>query len=210
MTRYYPLMLKLEGAACVVVGGGAVAQRKVSGLLESGAAVTVISPAVTERLELMATREELVLLRRAYRAGDLQGARLAFAATDDPGINRLVASEAERLGIPVNVADDPASGSFVTPATVRRGDLVLSVTASGASPMLASRIRQELEARYGPEYERMTPWLRELRRRVQQEGQPADVRRRMLERALELPEAWWQPDQSEESWAHLLDKLRLT
>ncbi|GBF73932.1 hypothetical protein PA598K_02257 [Paenibacillus sp. 598K] len=210
MTRYYPLMLKLEGAACVVVGGGAVAQRKVSGLLESGSAVTVISPAVTERLELMATRGELVLHRRAYRAGDLQGARLVFAATDDPGINRQVASEADRLSIPVNVADDPESGSFVTPATVRRGDLVLSVTASGASPMLASRIRQELEARYGPEYERLTAWLRELRRRVQQQGQPADVRRRMLERALELPEAWWQPEQSEESWAQLLDQLRLT
>lgn len=210
MARYYPLMLKLDGAVCVVVGGGAVALRKVNGLLESGAAVTVISPAVTEGLAHMTERGAITLLRRGYRDGDLQGACLAFAATDDPGINRQVASEAERLGIPVNVADDPESGSFVTPATVRRGDLVLSVTASGASPMLASRIRQELEARYGPEYERLTAWLRELRRRVQQEGQSADIRRRMLERALELPEAWWQPEQSEESWAQLLDQLRLS
>lgn len=210
MARYYPLMLKLDGAVCVVVGGGAVALRKVNGLLESDAAVTVISPAVTEGLAHMTERGAITLLHRGYRDGDLQGACLAFAATDDPGINRQVASEAERLGIPVNVADDPESGSFVTPATVRRGDLVLSVTASGASPMLASRIRQELEARYGPEYERLTAWLRELRRRVQQEGQSADIRRRMLERALELPEAWWQPEQSEESWAQLLDQLRLS
>ncbi|MFS0727348.1 bifunctional precorrin-2 dehydrogenase/sirohydrochlorin ferrochelatase [Paenibacillus sp. 1P07SE] len=208
MSRYYPLMVQLEGRLCVVVGGGTVAERKVEGLLAAGASVTVISPAFTDGLTRLAEGGEIIVRKRLYCTGDLRGACLVYAATDNPSVNRLVLGDAEQLGIWVNAADAPEAGSFVTPASVRRGDLLLSVTASGASPLLASRIREELAQRYGPEYEHLTAWLGELRRRVHQLDEPASIRRAMLQRALDMDPSWWQPVQSEDKWQQLLDRLR--
>jgi siroheme synthase-like protein len=163
-TPSYPLMLtNLAHVRCVVVGGGAVAERKVRDLLDGGARPVVIGPELTEALAGWLAEGRIAHVERVYQAGDLAGAFLAIAATDDRAANAAVAEEARALGILVNVADEPADGNFHTAAVVRRGDLLLAVSTGGASPALAARIRRELAARYGDEYARLLALLRRLR-----------------------------------------------
>src|SRR5512147_1398187 len=101
----HPIFVDLRDAPVVVVGGGSVAERKVLSLLESGARVTVVAPRVTATLRELAGRGAIQLFQRSYVPGDLEGSRLAYAATDDPAVNREVHDEAGRLGVWLNVAD---------------------------------------------------------------------------------------------------------
>ncbi len=124
----------------MVVGGGRVGSRKAAGLAEAGARVRVIAPRAAAGLR--AHQWE----RRNYRPGDLKGAFLAFAATDDRRVNRAVAVEARRRRIPVNVADSLEDCTFLAPARVSRGDLQIAVSTGGQDPRLAKQLRQRLEA----------------------------------------------------------------
>jgi precorrin-2 dehydrogenase/sirohydrochlorin ferrochelatase len=163
-TPTYPLILtNLARVRCVVVGGGTVGERKARDLLDGGARPIIISPDLTEALIGWCAEGRIEHVERIYRAGDLAGAFLAIAATDDRAANAAVAEEAARLGILANIADDPAAGNFHTAAVVRRGDLLLAVSTGGGSPALTARIRLELEARYGQEYARLLALLRRLR-----------------------------------------------
>jgi precorrin-2 dehydrogenase/sirohydrochlorin ferrochelatase len=144
----YPIFLDLSGRRCVVVGGGGVADRKARKLLQARAEVVVISPEVGAELESVAVE----IHRREYREGDLEGAYLAFAATNVRKVNAAVAREAKERGILVNVADSPSEGDFALPSTLRRGRLQVAVSTGGASPTLARRIRGELEEAFGPEW----------------------------------------------------------
>jgi precorrin-2 dehydrogenase/sirohydrochlorin ferrochelatase len=144
----YPIFLDLSGRRCVVVGGGEVANRKARKLLQARARVVVISPEITPELESVA----VAVHRRHYREGDLEGAYLAFAATDSREANAAVAREAKERGVPVNVADKPSDGDFALPSTLRRGRLQVAVSTGGASPTLARRIKNELEEAFGPEW----------------------------------------------------------
>ena len=145
MSGLYPAMLRLDGRRCVMVGGGRVAARKVGSLLEAAADVVVIAPACDPLIEVRAAEHRLAVIRRPYRRGDLTGAWLAFAATDSRAVNAEVAAEAERLGIPANVADNPARSSFQVPATVHRGDVTVAASTGGRSPAFARRLRHEIE-----------------------------------------------------------------
>jgi precorrin-2 dehydrogenase / sirohydrochlorin ferrochelatase len=144
----YPIFLDLSGRRCVVVGGGEVANRKARKLLQARARVVVISPEIKPELESVAVE----VYRRPYREGDLEGAYLAFAATDSREVNAAVGREAKERGVPVNVADQPSEGDFALPSTLRRGRLQVAVSTGGASPTLARRIRDELEGVFGPEW----------------------------------------------------------
>ena len=125
-----------------------MATRKVAKLLRSGAGVVVVSPEVSPELAGMVAE----IHRRPYEYGDLEGAHLAFAATNSREVNAAVAGEAKERGIPVNVADRPSEGDFAVPSTLRRGGLQVAVSTGGASPTLARRIRGELEEAFGPEW----------------------------------------------------------
>jgi len=168
--------LNVEGRRCVVVGGGTVALRKIEGLLDAGADVLVVSPQVCDEIRILPVR----VCVRAFDETDLQGAALAIAATDDPAVNLHVAASANELGIPVNVVDQPALCSFFVPALVRRGGLVISISTSGASPALARRIRERLEAEFGPEYEAYVKWLDDLRSEIRGRVHSPEKRRRIL------------------------------
>jgi precorrin-2 dehydrogenase/sirohydrochlorin ferrochelatase len=160
----YPLALtNLARVRCVVVGGGAVAERKAGDLLAGGARPVVISPTLTAALGAWVAAGRVEHLARLYQEGDLAGAFLAVAATGDRAANAAVAAEGQRLGILVNVADDPSAGNFHTVAAVRRGELLLAVSTGGAGPALSARIRRELAERYGDEYARLLDMLRALR-----------------------------------------------
>ena len=159
----YPVNLDLKSRRCVVVGGGAVAERKAETLLDFGAALVVIAPELTPRLHDLAAERLVEHVAGKYTSGMLEGAFLVIAATDDREINKAVSSEAQRLGILVNVVDEPELCTFFVPAIVRRGDFIISVSTSGKSPALARRVREELEARFGPEYGEFADLLGELR-----------------------------------------------
>ena len=160
----YPVDLRLEGRACVVVGGGAVACRKVEGLLRAGARVRVVAPSPDPQLLDHAAAGRVELVRRPYAPGDLAGAFLAIAATDDAAVNAAVLREARSERVLLNVVDDPAHCDFYVPAVVERGELTIAVSTGGQSPRFASRLREELERRYGPEYGEWVALLGQLRR----------------------------------------------
>lgn len=159
---FYPLQLKLSGRLCVVVGGGAVGRRKLAGLLEAGARVRLID---ADAASIPVKDNALEFLPRPYRDGDLEGAFLAFAATDNPAVNAIVAAEARRRGIPVNRADASDDSDFLLPANLRRGDLLFSVASSGRSPALAAILRDHLAEHFGPEWGTVLDIAAALRRK---------------------------------------------
>ena len=176
MSGYPITLVGLENTRCLVVGGGEVAARKVTALREAGARPVVVSPALCEVLRQQAERGEIDAVWRAYRPGDLNGARLAIAATDDPAINEAVWRDAQAIGCLINVVDYPARCNFHVPATVRRGALTLSVSTGGTSPLLARRIREVLDQEFDAAYEPFLALLGEARPLVQ--ARVADVGRR--------------------------------
>ncbi len=166
MENLYPIYLKLAGQLCLVVGGGKVAERKVGSLLECGARVRLVSPAVTSQIEEWANQGKLELRQRQYQTGDLEGAFLVFAATDQEEVNRRVSEECLSRNLVVNVVDDPPRCNFFVPSVIRRGKLSIAISTSGTSPALAAKIRRQLERQFGPEYEEFMEILADLRRQV--------------------------------------------
>lgn len=161
----FPLVQVLEGEKVVVIGGGAVAERKVHSLIECAAAVTLIAPTLTPGLSRLAASGHLEHLPRRYRPGDLTGALLAFVAIDDPAVSAKVAEEASTLKVPINVVDRPDLCTFIVPAVMRRGRLTIAVSTGGASPAWAGLIKRRLIAEFGEEYARLMEALAAVRRR---------------------------------------------
>ncbi len=149
---YYPIFLDLRGRPCLVVGGGEIATRKIEGLLQAGASVTVISPEVTEIIRDHADAGELWHIKRPYRHGDLGGYFLAYAATGVTEVDAMMANEAKMAGVLLNVVDRPVLCDFITPAVVRRGDMSIAISTNGRCPGFAKRLRQEIEAIIGSEF----------------------------------------------------------
>ena len=162
----YLVNLALEGRAAVVVGGGEVAGRKVQDLLAAKAQVTVIAPQLCDGIVALADERLVVAHGRSYRTGDLAGAFVAIAATDDEGINARVAADAAARNVLVNVVDRPALCTFTVPATLRRGDLTLAISTEGRCPALAGILRDELDRRYGPEYAELAGLFGEVRKKM--------------------------------------------
>ncbi|MBI1993404.1 MAG: bifunctional precorrin-2 dehydrogenase/sirohydrochlorin ferrochelatase [Deltaproteobacteria bacterium] len=165
---YYPIFLNLTGQPCIVIGGGAVAERKMEGLLQAGARITVVSPALTSKLISLAARGAVRHICRQYQSGDLRDHALAFVATDDPEISREVAREGRDLGVWVNAADDPAHCDFILPSVLRRGELVVAVATGGSSPALSRAIREELEAYITEDYAALTEIVAEVRQKLKE------------------------------------------
>lgn len=169
--RYYPVFLDLKGRPVVVVGGGEVALRKVEGLLEAGAQVTVVSPELHPELARLAAQGQVRHLRRGYRPGDLEGYVIAFVATDDPSVNSQVAAEGRQRRVWVNAVDDPANCDFIMPGVVRRGEIIVAVSTSGGSPAMARKLREELEGFLTEDYAALLELAAEVRRELRDRGQ---------------------------------------
>jgi precorrin-2 dehydrogenase/sirohydrochlorin ferrochelatase len=164
--KTYPIFAVIEDKPCLVVGGGAVGERKVLDLMAAGARVTVVSRTLTPELAALADRGEITYLPEDFRESQVEGMALVMAATDDPQVNARVSAAAQARAIWVNVADEPEYCSFIVPAQVRRGDLTLAISTGGASPALARQVREELQQRFGPEYGPYLDLLRRVRTRV--------------------------------------------
>jgi len=162
--RTYPInLIELARRRAVVIGGGAVAWRKVQGLLVADANVTVISPELVPELVELDAAGAIAVTPRCYQDGDLDGAWLVVAATDDAWVNHAVSAEALRRGCLVNVVDDPDHSNFIVPAVLRRGEIAVTICTGGASPALARRLRERLEELIPPEYGDFAALLAELR-----------------------------------------------
>lgn len=172
-------MLKLDGQPCLVVGGGAVAERKVESLLADGGRVLVISPQVSPTITAWAEAGRLRLQERPYREGDVTGHFLVIAATNSAEVNALVARDCLQRNILINTVDNPGLCNFIVPASVRRGDLTIAVSTGGASPAVARRIRQELEAHFGEEYGAYLRLMADLREQILRD-EPNPVRRKAI------------------------------
>ena len=182
MTPYYPLFLDLSGRLCVVVGGGMVAERKVKGLLQAGARPRVISPEVTKGIRKLRDRGVIEVLIREYREGDLEGAYLAFAATDRSDINERVRAESTLRAIPLNVVDNPDQCDFIVPSVVRNGPVSIAISTSGLLPMLAKKLKAELAGALCADYGAYAKRVGAFRKFLIEHVEDARKRREILRR----------------------------
>ncbi|MCZ6778626.1 MAG: bifunctional precorrin-2 dehydrogenase/sirohydrochlorin ferrochelatase [Acidobacteria bacterium] len=177
-----PVLLELKDQSCLVVGAGRVAARKAAVLLGAGARVRIVAPEAIPAVERMAAAGRVTLVRRRFRKADLTRCKLVVVATDDPLVNRAVASEARRRGLPCNSADDPSRGTLQFPSILRRGKLIIAISTGGASPALSRRLKRDLESVVGPEYAALLRSLGAARRKLRKEAGSKRSRRRSLRR----------------------------
>jgi len=159
----YPISLEVAGRRAVVIGRTAVAQGKADALLEAGAPVTVISPGPGPALSRLERHERATVLRRDYQAGDLEGAFLCVASSENAKVRAAVHAEARWRRVLVNVMDDIPHCDFAAPALVRRGNLAIAISTGGRSPALARRLRQTLSRQFDPRWEELVDLLGEVR-----------------------------------------------
>ena len=207
--KYYPVFLNMQGQLCVVIGGGEVAERKVQALLEAGAVVTLIAPECTDGLVAMTSDSSVTWHQRTYETGDLEGAFIAIAATDDRAVNEAVTQEATERNTPLNVVDVTDLCTFIAPSVIHRGPVTLAISTGGMGPALARKLRQELEGNDALAFADMAEIVADVRAELKaraltvdpegwqaalntevlglyQSGQPARARERMIE----LLETW--------------------
>lgn len=179
----YPVMMSLAGKRAIVVGGGRVGMRKIMGLLESGAQVTVISLELEQDLQQLARQGQIEWVAEAFQERLLDrypDAVLVFGTTNRREVNVTIHKACEERGILCNIADVPDLCTFIVPAVITQGDLMIAVSTGGASPALAKRIREDLEQRFGPEYGKMTRVLGELRKLVLRTGSSPDENKKIF------------------------------
>ncbi len=160
---YYPIFVELQDIPCVVIGGGPEAQRKVEGLLGAGAKVTVVSPELTRPLQKMLADGEIDCIQREYQEGDIDPFHIVMVATDDGKVNNEISAEGRRKRIWVNAADDIPNCDFILPSVIRRGAITIAASTGGASPALARRLREELEAYLTEEMPALADLMKEVR-----------------------------------------------
>lgn len=183
--QFYPVCLDISNERCVVVGGGAVAERKVISLLECGAKVVLVAKDLTPELRVMKDAGKIERVSDNYKEEYLEGAFLVIGATDREDINERISMDARDRGILVNIVDVPARCNFIVPSVFRRGDLLVAVSTGGKSPALARRLREEIEERYGPEYGTLLEIMGDLRGRIIARGALSAENRVLFESVLD-------------------------
>ena len=164
---YLPVFLRLNAQPALIVGGGRVAARKVEWLVRAGARVTVVAPELHAELTACINRAECTYLQRAFEPAQLAGMTLVVAATDDRTVNAAVSDAARARNIPVNVVDSPELSTFIFPAIIDRSPILVAVSSAGASPVLARRVREQIEALLPARLGRLAHFMGERRRDVQ-------------------------------------------
>jgi uroporphyrin-III C-methyltransferase/precorrin-2 dehydrogenase/sirohydrochlorin ferrochelatase len=185
--RYFPLFLDLHDRPVLVVGGGAVAERKVKLLLASGARVTLVAPELCTALAQRVTRGEIGHRAGGFVESDLESQRWVVAATDRAAINREIARAAEARGLFVNVVDDAELSSAIMPAIVDRSPLMIAISSGGSAPMLARRVREQLESLLDRSWGRVAQLLGVWRARIRARFDNSRQRRSFYRELLDGP-----------------------
>ncbi len=174
---YFPVFLKLKDQACLVVGAGEIAARKIELLARAGANITVIASEISPAVLSLQQAHKLTLLQKPFAPADLGVFRLVVSATDNAETNRLVALTADEQNIPVNVVDNPELCSFIFPAIIDRSPIIAAVSSGGAAPVLARLLRAKIEAAIPPAYGQLAGLADKFRDKVKQHiKQPAQRR----------------------------------
>jgi precorrin-2 dehydrogenase / sirohydrochlorin ferrochelatase len=204
MTKNYPIMLRLDGKKVVIIGGGKVAARKVTGLLKTGAQIIVISPDIIAELKQLATDGKIEWQQKSFSEDDIKGAFMIFAATNDEEINRLVKRVADEHQL-VTVADDPDGSDFHVPAHLQRGRLSIAISTGGASPTLANKLREQLEQQFNGSYEEYLEFLFTARQWILREVEDPSIKRKLLT-AIVSPE-FFNREEWEEDFRRLYEEM---
>ena len=186
---YFPIFLALRGRKALIVGGGDIAARKVRLLRKAGAATVIVAPALCGELRALAASGDVEWHARPFAEADLDGAAVAFAATGIERVDSDVAAAAQRAGIAVNAVDRPALSSFVVPAIVDRSPIVVGISTGGTAPVLARRIRAEIESRLPANLGRLARFADSFRSAVKAKIGDAGARRRFWEHVFDGPVA---------------------
>lgn len=142
---YFPILIDLRRFPCLVVGGGRIALRKVLSLLEFNAKVTVVSPRLCRELRELSVQRKIEILKKPYSRECIRNHKIVFSATDNPKINRIVSFDCRSEGILLNVADGPSLCDFIMPASLKRGNLIVSVSSQGKAPFYAKETKRKLD-----------------------------------------------------------------
>ena len=184
----YPISLEVKGRRAVVIGREAVVQGKADALIEAGARVVVVAEGPQGPLARLKPDPRATVFRRRYRRGDLEGALVCVASSEDPSERDAIYREAQSGGVLVNVMDDIPHCDFAAPAVVRRGDLVIAISTGGRSPALARRLRVELSEQFGPEWQEFVELLGEVRMETLADLPEIRERSRRWQQALHVDE----------------------
>jgi uroporphyrin-III C-methyltransferase/precorrin-2 dehydrogenase/sirohydrochlorin ferrochelatase len=179
--QYFPAFFDLTAQKVLIVGGGEVALRKLALLTRAGAKVTVVAPQLLPEFSEQAAAGKISVAVREFVPGDLDGARLVIVATSRRAVNRWIAALSEGRGIPVNVVDDREASRFIVPALIDRDPVLVAISTGGASPVLARRLRERLEALIPKRFGELALWLQALRRTARWRLRGTDARRRYFE-----------------------------
>ena len=186
---YLPLIHRGDRTRALVIGGGGVARRKVQDLLDAGASVTAISPEWDSDLLSLLVHSSIPYETRPYHKGDLAGFNLVIVATDDEEVNRQASVEAQELGIPVNVVDQPDLCTVYFAAVVRRPPLMLAISTGGAAPFFAREMKKSLTAWVDQGWDKRALWAKEIRSWALENVQDSADRERLFARFMEQPDA---------------------
>jgi uroporphyrin-III C-methyltransferase/precorrin-2 dehydrogenase/sirohydrochlorin ferrochelatase len=187
--NYFPVFFDLSGQKVLIVGGGEVALRKISLLERTGALITLVAPEIAPELMARAAAGKLKLAIREFAPDDLDGARLVIVATSHRAVNRWIANLSESRNIPVNVVDDAQASRFIVPAIIDRDPVLVAISTGGASPVLARRLRERLEALIPARIGELASWLRAMRGTARQKLRNTGERRRFFEALVDGPAA---------------------
>ena len=179
MSRYYPICLDLYNKKCLVIGGGKVAERKTLSLIEHNSIITLVSPTITSKIDRLVQEGKIYYQNREFQPKDLEGSFLVIAATNNNKINKIIAREAQNRGILINVVDKPSDSTFILPAVVKRGNLMISISTEGKSPAFARKMKEDLEDQYGQEYGILVDILGNFRENIIQK-EPDEQKRKAL------------------------------
>ncbi len=180
-----PLFLDLSDQPCLVIGGGDVAARKITSLVDVGARVTVVAPVIGDTAAELAERHGLEVVRREFGPSDVRGRLLVIAATDDAGVNRAAFAACRERRVLINTVDDAALSTAIFPSIVDRGPVTVAVSTGGASPTLARRIREQIETLLPAATGRLAEFLRQRRALVRESVPDIDARRRLWDDVLD-------------------------
>lgn len=184
---YYPILVDLQGKDVLVVGGGAVARRKIDILLKNGARVHVIARELHPALDTYVKEGRIEKLGKEFEDNALDAYFLVIAATDDRRLNHEIGTKAKAKGLLVNAVDQPSDCNFIVPSVLRRGDLLVAVSTSGKSPALAKKVRENLEGLFGDEYGHLLALMGSVRREVLSQGLSQEENRKIFHRIVDSP-----------------------
>ncbi len=182
---YLPIFFRIDQQPCLVVGGGHIAKRKVSLLLKAKAHVTVIAPTILPELQDLVLKQGGQIIEAPYQTSCLEGQRLVIAATDNDQLNQQVFADCEARHIPVNVVDAPDLCRFIFPSIIDRSPIVIAISSSGQSPVLARLLRTRLESMIPAAYGQLAAFVGKFRKQVQATLPDTSVRRAFWEKELQ-------------------------